>query len=235
MVVTLGAVGVAVGEFLLRSLPDLHHLYIKGQGLAGQRVIGVHGYLISLHRQHGERVVTIVGLSVELHPHIHRLVLRKLRLIHLHHPGLVSISIGFFRGQGDRDAVAGLLASQRRFQTRHDGAGPMKVHNRFAALLPGAVQNLPVRMMLDRGGFVGNDGPTHHGCYDLAYMGCIPNLTIMAPSDEIELRNMVKTCADFDEGPTVLRYPRGVGYGADKLENLFGYKLDNGEIPTKGK
>mmetsp|Transcript_30062 Transcript_30062/g.72593 ORF Transcript_30062/g.72593 Transcript_30062/m.72593 type:complete len:757 (+) Transcript_30062:335-2605(+) len=98
-----------------------------------------------------------------------------------------------------------------------------------------AIQNLPVRMMLDRAGVVGNDGPTHHGCYDLAYLGCIPNLTIMSPSDEIELRNMVMTCADFDDGPSVLRYPRGVGYGADKLQNLFGYELDNGEIPTRGE
>lgn len=97
-----------------------------------------------------------------------------------------------------------------------------------------AIQNLPVRMIMDRAGVVGNDGPTHHGCYDLAYMGCIPNLTIMAPSDEIELRNMMKTCADFDDGPSVLRYPRGNGYGAEKLQNLFGYELENDEIPTKG-
>ncbi|KAL9189058.1 hypothetical protein ACHAXT_011548 [Thalassiosira profunda] len=98
-----------------------------------------------------------------------------------------------------------------------------------------AIQNLPVRMMLDRAGVVGNDGPTHHGCYDLAYLGCIPNLTIMSPSDEIELRNMVATCAGFDDGPTVLRYPRGVGYGADKLQDLFGYELEDGEIPTRGE
>jgi 1-deoxy-D-xylulose-5-phosphate synthase len=65
-------------------------------------------------------------------------------------------------------------------------------------------------------------------------MGCIPNLTIMSPSDEIELKNMVMTCAAFDDGPTVLRYPRGVGYGADKLTTLFGYDLENGEIPQKG-
>ena len=98
-----------------------------------------------------------------------------------------------------------------------------------------AIQNLPVRLILDRAGFVGNDGPTHHGCYDLAYLGCIPNLTIMSPSVEIELRNMIKTCADFDDGPTVLRYPRGTGYGADKLKSVFGYKLEGDEIPTKGK
>jgi 1-deoxy-D-xylulose-5-phosphate synthase len=97
-----------------------------------------------------------------------------------------------------------------------------------------AVQNLPVRMILDRAGVVGNDGPTHHGCYDLSYMGCIPNLTIMAPSDEIDLMNMVKTCADFDDGPTVLRYPRGNGYGIEKLQDLFGFKFENGEMPTKG-
>lgn len=98
-----------------------------------------------------------------------------------------------------------------------------------------AIQNLPVRMILDRAGLVGNDGPTHHGCYDNAYMGCIPNLTIMAPSDEIELRNMIATVAAYDDGPTVVRYPRGTGYGAEKLQELFGYNLENGEVPTKGE
>lgn len=98
-----------------------------------------------------------------------------------------------------------------------------------------AIQNLPVRMILDRAGVVGNDGPTHHGCYDLSYLGCIPNLTIMAPSDEVELRNMVTTCAAYDDGPTVLRYPRGTGYGAEKLQSLFGYEFENGEVPTKGE
>jgi len=88
--------------------------------------------------------------------------------------------------------------------------------------------------IMDRAGLVGNDGPTHHGCYDLAYMGAIPNLIIMAPSDEIELKNMIMTCAAHDDGPTALRYPRGAGYGADKLQNLFGYELENGEIPAKG-
>jgi 1-deoxy-D-xylulose-5-phosphate synthase len=52
-----------------------------------------------------------------------------------------------------------------------------------------AIQNLPVRMILDRAGLVGNDGPTHHGCYDLAYLGCIPNLVIMAPADEVDLEH----------------------------------------------
>ena len=98
-----------------------------------------------------------------------------------------------------------------------------------------AIQNLPVRLVLDRAGLVGNDGPTHHGVYDLSYLGCIPNLTIMAPSDEIELKNMVMTQAGFDSGPSVLRYPRGTGYGAEKLQSLFGYKLENNELPAKGE
>lgn len=89
-----------------------------------------------------------------------------------------------------------------------------------------AIQNLPVRMVLDRAGFVGNDGPTHHGCYDLAYLGCIPGLVIMSPSDEIELKNMVKTQAVTDDAPTVMRYPRGTGYGAETLRTLFGYELE---------
>mmetsp|Transcript_22172 Transcript_22172/g.32372 ORF Transcript_22172/g.32372 Transcript_22172/m.32372 type:complete len:737 (+) Transcript_22172:99-2309(+) len=98
-----------------------------------------------------------------------------------------------------------------------------------------AIQKLPVRMILDRAGLVGNDGPTHHGGHDLAYMGTIPNLTICAPSDEVELRNMIATSAKFDEGPIVVRYPRGTGYGADILTELFGYEMDeNGEVPLKG-
>jgi 1-deoxy-D-xylulose-5-phosphate synthase len=96
-----------------------------------------------------------------------------------------------------------------------------------------AIQNLPVRMILDRAGLVGNDGPTHHGCYDLAYLGCIPNLVIMAPSDEIELKNMVATCAACDDAPTVLRYPRGTGYGTETLKKLFGYKAKDLGQPAK--
>jgi 1-deoxy-D-xylulose-5-phosphate synthase len=96
-----------------------------------------------------------------------------------------------------------------------------------------AIQNLPVRMILDRAGLVGNDGPTHHGCYDLAYLGCIPNLVIMSPSDEIELKKMVATCAACDDSPTVLRYPRGTGYGSETLQTLFGYKPEDLNQPAK--
>lgn len=97
-----------------------------------------------------------------------------------------------------------------------------------------AIQNIPVRLILDRAGLVGNDGPTHHGCYDLSYLGCIPNLTIMAPSDEIELKNMIATQAAYDEGPTAMRYPRGTGYGPEVLKELFGYELED-KVPEKGE
>lgn len=97
-----------------------------------------------------------------------------------------------------------------------------------------AIQNLPVRLILDRAGLVGNDGPTHHGAYDLSYLGCIPNLTICGPSDEVELKNMIQTAAAHDDGPIVVRYPRGAGYGEDKLKTLFGYDLPNG-IPEMGE
>lgn len=76
-----------------------------------------------------------------------------------------------------------------------------------------ALQNLPVRMILDRAGLVGADGSTHAGSFDLSYLSCVPNLKICAPSDEAELSNMVHTVAMIDDAPTVLRYPRGTGYG----------------------
>jgi len=95
-----------------------------------------------------------------------------------------------------------------------------------------AIQKLPVRMILDRAGLVGNDGPTHHGSFDLAYLGCIPGLAICAPSDELELRNMVQTIYQMDNIPTCLRFPRGSALGLEKLNDLFDYGLD--ELPTKG-
>lgn len=95
-----------------------------------------------------------------------------------------------------------------------------------------AIQKLPVRMILDRAGLVGNDGPTHHGSFDLSYLGCIPGIVICAPSDEVELRNMVQTVYTLDNIPSALRFPRGSALGIEKLNDLFGYDLD--EIPKKG-
>jgi len=94
------------------------------------------------------------------------------------------------------------------------------------------IQNLPVRMILDRAGLVGNDGPTHHGSFDLAYMGCLPGIVIMAPSDEVELMNMIRTAYDIDDKPSVVRYPRGTGYGLEELQTTLGFTGES--LPTEG-
>ncbi len=79
-----------------------------------------------------------------------------------------------------------------------------------------AIQKLPVVFCLDRAGLVGEDGPTHHGCYDIAYMRCIPNMVVCAPMNEKELRNMMYTAQlDALQLPIVIRYPRGEGVMAD--------------------
>ncbi len=76
-----------------------------------------------------------------------------------------------------------------------------------------ALQNLPVRFAVDRAGLVGADGATHAGSFDLNYLCCLPNMTVMAPSDELELLHMTATAWAHDSGPTALRYPRGAGLG----------------------
>ncbi|HVZ03992.1 1-deoxy-D-xylulose-5-phosphate synthase [Hyphomicrobium sp.] len=76
-----------------------------------------------------------------------------------------------------------------------------------------AIQNLPVRFAIDRAGFVGADGATHAGSFDLAYLGCLPNFVIMAAADEAELKHMVATAVSIDDRPSAFRYPRGDGTG----------------------
>ena len=76
-----------------------------------------------------------------------------------------------------------------------------------------AIQSLPVRFAIDRAGLVGADGATHAGSFDLAFLGCLPGIVIMAPSDEAELVHMVATAAAIDDGPSAVRYPRGEGTG----------------------
>ena len=78
-----------------------------------------------------------------------------------------------------------------------------------------AIQNLPVRFAIDRAGLVGADGATHAGAFDVAYLTCLPNMTVMAAADEAELVHMVATAAAHDSGPIALRYPRGEGVGID--------------------
>ncbi len=97
-----------------------------------------------------------------------------------------------------------------------------------------ALQNLPVVMCLDRGGIVGEDGATHHGAFDLAYFGCVPNLTIAAPRNELMLRNMMYTALQTDT-PTVIRYPRGIGCGVEWQDMPFeSVEIGRGECLREG-
>ncbi len=97
-----------------------------------------------------------------------------------------------------------------------------------------ALQNLQVRFALDRAGLVGADGPTHAGAFDLAYLGCLPNMTIMAAADEAELAHMVATAAAHDSGPIALRYPRGEGVGIDMPERGRPLEIGKGRIVREG-
>jgi 1-deoxy-D-xylulose-5-phosphate synthase len=83
-----------------------------------------------------------------------------------------------------------------------------------------ALQNLPVVLCLDRAGLVGEDGATHHGAFDLAYFGCVPNVTIAAPRNEWQLRQMMYVASKTDS-PTVIRYPRGLGEGEEWRDSEF--------------
>ncbi|AGF74243.1 1-deoxy-D-xylulose-5-phosphate synthase [Bartonella australis AUST/NH1] len=76
-----------------------------------------------------------------------------------------------------------------------------------------SIQKLPVRFAIDRAGFVGADGPTHAGSFDIIFLAALPDFIVMAPSDEVELMHMVRTAADYDQGPISFRYPRGEGTG----------------------
>nr|QGZ06736.1 DXS2A [Thuja plicata] len=79
------------------------------------------------------------------------------------------------------------------------------------------LQKLPVRFAIDRAGLVGADGPTHCGAFDIAYMACLPNMVVTAPSDEVELMHMVATAASIDDRPSCFRFPRGNGLGLPNL------------------
>jgi 1-deoxy-D-xylulose-5-phosphate synthase len=95
------------------------------------------------------------------------------------------------------------------------------------------IQNLPVVFALDRCGVVGNDGPTHHGLFDLSFLRHIPNMTLMAPKDENELQHMLKTAINHD-GPVALRYPRGSGYGVPLEQELHNLPIGKGEVLRNG-
>ena len=97
------------------------------------------------------------------------------------------------------------------------------------------MQNLPVKLCMDRGGLVGDDGYTHHGVFDYAYLIPMPHMTIMAPKNENELRHMLLTAIEYDAGPISLRYPRGSGVGADCSESLHTLPIGEAETLRDGK
>ncbi len=95
------------------------------------------------------------------------------------------------------------------------------------------LMNLPVTFALDRAGIVGEDGPTHHGMFDLSYMRNLPNLVFMAPKDENELRHMLKTALEFN-GPAALRYPRGSGPSVNYDKKIKPLEIGSAEVLKEG-
>lgn len=96
------------------------------------------------------------------------------------------------------------------------------------------LQKLPVIFAIDRAGFAGDDGRTHHGIFDLSYLRCLPNMTLMAPRDENELRHMLATAMTVTGGPIALRYPRGAGLGVATDEPMQILPIGKGEILRDG-
>jgi 1-deoxy-D-xylulose-5-phosphate synthase len=95
------------------------------------------------------------------------------------------------------------------------------------------LQNLPVLFAIDRAGVVGPDGPTHHGTFDLSYLRCLPNMVVMAPSDENECRQMLYT-GFMHDGPAAVRYPRGPGSGMPVESDMQALPLGKAELRRKG-
>jgi 1-deoxy-D-xylulose-5-phosphate synthase len=96
------------------------------------------------------------------------------------------------------------------------------------------LQRLNVVLAMDRAGLVGDDGPTHHGAFDIAYLRCLPNIVLMAPRDEAMLVHMLRTALDYDDGPIAMRYPRGEGTGVPLPAAASAIPLGRGEILTEG-
>ncbi|OFZ68878.1 MAG: 1-deoxy-D-xylulose-5-phosphate synthase [Betaproteobacteria bacterium RBG_16_56_24] len=97
-----------------------------------------------------------------------------------------------------------------------------------------AIQNLPVMLAIDRGGLVGADGATHAGSFDLSYLRCIPNMTVMAPADENECRQLLYTAFKLDT-PSAVRYPRGTGAGVAISHEMRALPVGRGEVRRTGK
>jgi len=97
-----------------------------------------------------------------------------------------------------------------------------------------SIQHLPVRFAIDRAGLVGADGATHAGSFDIAYLGCLPEMVIMAPSDEAELVHAVATSLSINDGPSAFRYPRGEGVGVELPERGVPWALGKGRVVREG-
>ncbi len=96
------------------------------------------------------------------------------------------------------------------------------------------LQSLPVRFAMDRAGLVGADGATHAGSFDIAYLGCLPNIVLMAAADELELMHMVATSAAIDDRPSAFRYPRGEGFGLELPKRGTPLEIGKGRILKEG-
>jgi 1-deoxy-D-xylulose-5-phosphate synthase len=96
------------------------------------------------------------------------------------------------------------------------------------------LQKLNVVFAMDRAGLVGDDGPTHHGAFDIAYLRCLPNMLLMAPRDEAMLARMLRTALTYDGGPVALRYPRGEGVGVPMPRTIGAIEIGRGEILREG-
>jgi 1-deoxy-D-xylulose-5-phosphate synthase len=96
------------------------------------------------------------------------------------------------------------------------------------------LQKLNVVFALDRAGLVGDDGPTHHGAFDIAYLRCLPNIVLMAPRDEAMLARMLRTALTYDGGPVALRYPRGEGVGVPMPRTIAPIEIGRGEVLREG-
>src|SRR5205807_2069761 len=96
------------------------------------------------------------------------------------------------------------------------------------------LQKLNVVFAMDRAGLVGDDGPTHHGAFDIAYLRCLPNIVLMAPRDEAMLVNMLHTALGYDDGPVALRYPRGEAEGVPIASEPRAIEIGRGEVLREG-
>ena len=124
-------------------------------------------------------------------------------------------------------AVQGLKPFLTIYSTFFQRAYDMAVHDI-------GIQNLPIRLCMDRAGLSGDDGPTHHGLFDIGYMRHVPNWIFMQAKDENEFADMLWTMANYDDGPCAIRYPRGEGTGAKPKNEPELLEIGKAEVVSKG-